>query len=410
MRAMDRNLLVDAAIAVLSAATVLITVAVEPLVFSTAGPRPAAIAVLLTATVAALSGYLLRFRIGIGWSFAAVAGIYLLYLAFAGEAPAGVVPVLFAITVSLCRRVTPRASALTVAVFVLVNIVLQLARGVWPADAERLGLATSAAVVLPLLVFNLVANSAVPAAAGWWLRTNDARVQAQAELVEMTRQSRDLAVAEAVLTERGRMARELHDVAAHHLTAVAVSARALERVDDATIAARLRAQLLCDADQAMESINDVITVLREPAPPGGDGERAPVASVQHLTQLFDQVRQRGAVTVGDVHLDAVDESLPRSTSHAVFRIVQEALTNAERHAPGSTVTAAVTADAAAGHLEILVRSTAGTAQTAGIDGTGTGLRGMRERAELLGGTLSAQPSGNGFTVRARLPLTRKEQA
>lgn len=74
------------------------------------------------------------------------------------------------------------------------------------------------------------------------------------------------------------------------------------------------------------------------------------------------------------------------------------------------MTAAVTADTAAGQLEILVRSTAGTAQTAGIDGTGTGLRGMRERAELLGGALSAQPSGNGFTVRARLPLTRKEQA
>lgn len=409
MRALERNSVVVAVVTALSAVMVFVTLAVEP-VIATAGARsPAEIAAILAAAALSLIVFALRFRLGVGWSFALIIVIDLVCLAIFGERPAGVAPPLFAITVSLCRRMPPRTSVLFVAAFIVCDGLIQVARGAGSVDAERVGLDVPAEVILPILLFNVVFNSAVPAAAGWWMRTNDARVRSQAELVDATNRSRDLAVAEAVLKERGRMARELHDVAAHHLTAVAVSARALERCDDEATTVGLREQILSHTDEAMESMNDVITVLRDPNSSDSTGEVAPQESAGDLPELFDRVRQRGLLTVAEVNVDLTDMDLPVSTSHAVYRIVQEALTNAERHAPGASLSAEITADPAAQCVRILVRNTAGTAPGESLEGAGLGLLGMRERAELLGGELSAQPSSNGFTVRASLPLKRGEQ-
>ena len=193
------------------------------------------------------------------------------------------------------------------------------------------------------------------------------------------------------MAERTRIAREMHDTLAHRLTLVATTAGALEYRTDlskeqvASAAGVVRA----NASEALEELRTVIGVLRT-----SPEELRPTPGLADLRRLVDETRGAGV----DVRLDAVDVHLPTALDLAVYRTCQEGLTNARRHAPGSRVTVNVLVEDG---LRVVVANTAGGKGEA--NGTGTGLIGLTERVELLGGRISAGATGDGFRLEAWLP-------
>ncbi|NLF03487.1 MAG: sensor histidine kinase [Actinomycetales bacterium] len=217
-----------------------------------------------------------------------------------------------------------------------------------------------------------------------------------------------------VLEERARIARDLHDVVAHHMSMIAVQAESapyrIAGLDDAA-----RAELASIADSARAALSDVrgiLTVLRdgEAAP-----ERAPQPALDDLETLIGAARAAGASV--SLQVTGSRRALATTVEIGAYRIIQESLANAARHAPG----AAVVVGLAFGdhHLEVTVTNDAPAAGEGadddgrpGADGLeeagqtgGHGLVGMRERAALLGGEVEAGPTADGgFEVRATLPV------
>ncbi|WP_033290298.1 sensor histidine kinase [Amycolatopsis jejuensis] len=201
-----------------------------------------------------------------------------------------------------------------------------------------------------------------------------------------------LVAQEARLRERARIASDMHDSLGHELSLIAVRAAALEVAggldDDQREAA---GQLRAGAATATERLREIIGVLREDA--------APVEPVQgDPGELVDRARASGIEI--DARLDSLDGA-PPMVARAVYRVVQEALTNAAKHAPGAAVSVTVTSTAEA--TDVRVRNAAPPAgPLPGASGQ-RGLIGLRERVRLVGGSLQAEPSGGGFEVAARLP-------
>ncbi|MFE6233948.1 sensor histidine kinase [Cellulosimicrobium sp. NPDC057862] len=215
--------------------------------------------------------------------------------------------------------------------------------------------------------------------------------------------------------ERGRLARELHDSVGHALTVTTLQAAAAARLLDADHAAA-RAALAAIEETgrtAMADLDHVLGLLRaEASPAGAGGPRAPVRSpartLADLDALLDDARRTGV----DVRLARNDVSLPdvpRAVSQEAYRVVQEAITNALRHAPGGPVAVAV-GRGPGGALAVEVRNRLGPGtRRRAPDGPareGRGLAGMRERARLLRGEVSAGPvpDGGAWVVRATFPL------
>jgi signal transduction histidine kinase len=200
--------------------------------------------------------------------------------------------------------------------------------------------------------------------------------------------------------ERLRIARELHDVVAHHVSAIAVDATAerAARPDDA--GAEAMSRIADTARLALTELNQLLGVLRR----GTDGSppRAPEPGLDQAPALVAQARAAGQ----DVRLtvSGTPRPLPAPLDRSAYRIVQEAVTNARRHAAGAHVEVRI--HHAEDELEIRVTDDGtghGTARPAG--GGGHGLSGMRERVDVFGGRFSAGrlPAG-GFLVCAHLPL------
>jgi signal transduction histidine kinase len=215
----------------------------------------------------------------------------------------------------------------------------------------------------------------------------------QEELTELERARR------AVLEERARIAREMHDVVAHHMSMIAVRAEtapyrltglpepAREELADIAVAARA----------ALTDMRRLLGALRSE---DGTAPTAPQPGLADVPALVETARAAGVdVTLGWHDLDHV----PETVGLAAYRILQEALANAARHAPGGPVT--VEGRGFADRLELEVRNKR-TGPDAGPGG-GHGLIGMRERAELLGGELTAVPDRFDFVVTARLPFGEK---
>ncbi len=212
----------------------------------------------------------------------------------------------------------------------------------------------------------------------------------------------------AVQEERIRIARELHDVAAHHMSVIAVQAELARFVFDADARAA-RAALGVIADTGREVLAEMRYLLSALRIDGADdaGPR-PMPSLSRVAEVVERVRASG---VGlDVVVTGVERPLSEGVDVCAYRIVQESLTNIVKHAPGATATLAI--DYQPTHIGIAVVDDGGNAVPAGCAGrgiaterdTGQGLIGMRERARIYGGTLTAgaRPRG-GFEVALMLP-------
>ena len=214
----------------------------------------------------------------------------------------------------------------------------------------------------------------------------------QAELTELERARR------AVLEERARIAREMHDVVAHHMSMIAVQAETAPfRVPG--LPGPARAELATIATSARAALADMRRLLGVLRSESDDAPREPQPGPADLPALVATARRAGV----PVTLTADDlTGVPGPVGLAAYRIVQEALANAARHAPGGPVT--VTVRAAADRLTVTVHSGPARPGPAPAGGGGHGLIGMRERAELLGGTLTAGPDDRGgYRVEAVLP-------
>ena len=193
--------------------------------------------------------------------------------------------------------------------------------------------------------------------------------------------------------ERGELARELHDTVAHHVSAIAIQAQAGRAVaaSDPEAALTALAVIEAEASRTLAEMRTVVRVLRE-------GEAAELAPQRGIGDLDELARLSPAV---QVHRSGDLSGLSQSLDVAVYRICQEAVTNAIRHSlNATTVTVQVTGDADV--VRLRVHDDGDAARPA--NGVGYGLLGMAERAKLLGGTVQAGPDpAGGWTVEATLP-------
>jgi signal transduction histidine kinase len=223
--------------------------------------------------------------------------------------------------------------------------------------------------------------------------------QAIAERDETRRAMADTLRGQAAMEERARIARELHDVVAHHVSMVAVQAETA-RLTTPGMPPQGQERLAAIGDTARDALTEMrrlLGVLRSDAP--GDAERAPQPGLDRLAELLDDARNAGTSVRLVVHGHVV--ALPPGIDLTAYRIVQEALTNARRHAPG----AAVEVEVAFGDDVLQVRVRDEGPGSADSDPDGHGLLGMRERAAMVGGTLRAgSATGGGFVVEADLPI------
>jgi signal transduction histidine kinase len=232
----------------------------------------------------------------------------------------------------------------------------------------------------------------------------------RAELAERLRRAeretareRRLAAAE----ERTRIARDLHDSAAHAINVILVqagAARLLQRRDPEAV----RTALLTIEDVARETIGEIdllVRNLRDETAVDDPAAVEPPAGLSALETLVERYRAGGLAI--DVRIDGRARSLPRALDQAAYRIVQESLTNAARHGDGDAQVAVLYRES---EVELTVSNSVSATDGSETAGGGLGILGMRERASLLGGTLEAGRNHDRFRVDARLPYAGGEES
>ena len=227
------------------------------------------------------------------------------------------------------------------------------------------------------------------------------RLRAQRALAAQTERAEDERARRAVLEERTRIARELHDVVAHHLSLLAVRAEtAPYRLPGLAEPALAEFGSLSEvAREALVEMRRLLGVLRHDQPP----DLAPQPQLADLPALVDTARRAGVPV--ELSVSAALDHVPPGVGACAYRIVQESLSNASQHAPGAAITVSVSNDSGAVVLQVANGPGVSADPAENNHGPGHGLTGMRERAALLGGSLSAGPSPDGgFLVSAVLPL------
>ncbi len=296
--------------------------------------------------------------------------------------PVGVIVALYTVAAYCERRVSIRAAALAalpITVAVIVN------------NGAHTG-----QVIPELAVF------AIAWVVGDNIRTRRAYLaELEARAARLEREREDKAD-RAVIEERARIARELHDVIAHNVSVMVVQAAAGEDVfdEDPGKARESLAAVASTGRAALTELRRLLGVIRA-EDDRGDPAYAPQPGIERIDELIGQVRETGL----PVELSVLGEArpLPEGVGLCAYRIVQEALTNTLKHAHASTAQVQLRYVADALELQVLDDGCGTTSLNGETDGQG--LIGMRERVALFGGELTAEPrSGRGYEVRARLPL------
>jgi signal transduction histidine kinase len=263
------------------------------------------------------------------------------------------------------------------------------------------------------------------------IRAARSRARAADQRAEALEREQQAATRLAVEQERARIARELHDVVSHHVSVMTIQAGAAGKVIDAEPALARGALSAIEASgrETMAELRHLLGVL---SPEQTDDPLHPQPGLDQLDALVDKVRQVGQ----PVSVRRAPVTLSRGMDLTAYRVVQEALTNALRHAPGARTDIAIATEPSAdpaggpstalsseppalpstanGRTDLVIEVTndavpPGTPPGAG-DGSGTGLLGLAERLHLYGGTLeTGRRVGGGFRLRARMPLDAPSQ-
>ncbi|KOG31861.1 MULTISPECIES: sensor histidine kinase [Streptomyces] len=324
----------------------------------------------------------------------------------------------FTVTISLFELVSDNRPA-PIAMSAVVALFTVAARTDRPTT-WRVGLVTMAVLTVAAMAFGpthwyaqdnlgVFAWTGMAAAAGDAVRSRRAFVDAIRERAERAERTREEEAGRRVAEERLRIARDLHDVVAHHIALVNVQAGVAAHVmDKRPDQAKEALSYVREASRsALDELRATVGLLRQSGDPEAPTEPAPGLAV--LDGLLDSFRKAGLpVSVAVTRADG-DKPLPATVDLAAYRIVQEALTNVRKHA-GPDAEAEVSVVRVGRTVEITVldngapRTGAAQPEASG----GHGLLGMRERVGALGGTLTAAPRyGGGFRVQAILPVTSR---
>jgi signal transduction histidine kinase len=250
-------------------------------------------------------------------------------------------------------------------------------------------------------------TTAVAVGYGLYVRVRRELVLSLHERNRRLESEQDLRVREARHSERTRIAREMHDVLAHRISLLSVHAGALEFNPSASPEeiARAAGVIRMSARAAQEELREVVGVLRDDDESGDDGPLLPPQpTLVDVPELIDESQRAGMDVTSRIELN--DGPVPPLIGRTAYRLVQEALTNARKHAPGQRVTIEIAAEGdAAVTIEIVNRPLVGRAPgVAQSGGSGTGLIGLAERVQLAGGRLSHEAlDDGGFVLRASLP-------
>jgi signal transduction histidine kinase len=274
---------------------------------------------------------------------------------------------------------------------------------------------------LPYGWWVVVVIAAYAALAAWGMlwRANSALITSLRERAELAESEQARRVTEARAAERTRIAREMHDVLAHRLSLLATYAGALAYRPDAPPEQVSRAAevVRSGAHQALDELREVIGLLRDTspaafpatAPPGLTASGRPVPGGDELPQLIAESRAAGTPVETDGTAWDGLAALPGPLGRTVYRVVQEALTNVRKHAPGETARLTVDGGPGPGLTVTVVNRVppAGAPTAAGrggrVPGTGTGVIGLTERAELAGGRLESRAGDGEYALSAWLP-------
>jgi signal transduction histidine kinase len=339
--------------------------------------------------------------------------------AFALSALAAVTPAATP-AATLAALIVARSQRLSVALAVgTAGIAAHLIRGAWRPISG-----------LPYGWWVLLVVVAYAALIGWGtvLRANQQLISSLRERAERAEADQVRRVAEARAAERTRIAREMHDVLAHRLSLLATYAGALAYRPDAPPEQLSRAAevIRSGVHESLDELREVIGVLRDDTLPDLATGRTPLPGIGCLPELVEESRAAGMHVnaggsawpsptrpAGAQLLVSATAEVPDAMGRTVYRVVQEGLTNARKHAPGMPVQVTLSGGPGA-DLDVSVVNRLGAVLPAGLlpaaasaagglPGTGTGLIGLIERLELAGGRLSFGAADGEFRLHARLP-------
>jgi signal transduction histidine kinase len=290
-----------------------------------------------------------------------------------------------------------------VVVYVLCLYAVAIRCKPWVVTVATLVTVFGAVTVEQQPTITAVAAAAIPVAVGVIVRVRRGNRE-ELEVVERRHEGE-----RALLQERQRIARELHDVVAHHMSVIAIQAEAgpYKTANPPSELVESFAEIRASALSGLNELRRVLGVLRSDQP-----DTMPQPGLEDLPGLLDSARAGGVTVTTEV--TGTPRPLPDGVDLSAYRIVQEALSNAMRHAPGSTVQVKLYYGEAALVMEIRNDGVNGAQADpaapeqewwAGLGGGGHGIIGMRERAAMLGGHLQAGPvADDEFLVTAALPL------
>lgn len=254
-----------------------------------------------------------------------------------------------------------------------------------------------------------------PAATGALVRDHRDAAEAARLRAEQTALLAEMDRREAIIAERARMARELHDMVANHLSAIAIHSTAALSLDEPATTRQALTVIRENSVEGLTEMRRLIGLLRDS---GDDAEPAVAPTLAGLDALVAQARANGAASGLDFTLDNAidaDAAPPAPVALAAYRIVQESLTNALKHADAGEVAVRLTGGTG-NALTVTVTSPYGSRPDPRAPGSGAGLVGMRERIALLGGEFEAGPepgpAGYGtkiWRVRAMLPMVNDKE-
>jgi signal transduction histidine kinase len=323
---------------------------------------------------------------GITLAVSGALALLLVHLQPTAGASAVIAPAVALYSLAVRRGTRERAVAAVTAVAAI--IAAEALHGGAPTVLQTLGHVLL--VAIPLLIADVH-------------RTRHAYLELLEERLALAERTREQEADRRAEQERLRIARDLHDIVAHTLTTINVqAATAAQLLDRNPAHARNALETIEEASRdAIGELRAILGVLREGA--DRDTPLAPAPGLDQLPDLVARAREDGVDV--DLEVDGMPpERLTDAVSLAAFRIAQESLTNARRHAAGADVRIGLAFEPET--LGLVVENGAPT--TAAVNGTsaGVGIMGMRERAVTVGGTLEARPVASGFRVEAQLPYSR----